>query len=153
MEFYLIVGKTSFSLFTVNKHSFEQIYIDGNPYVKYMLPNIKDKVTLLVNKLANIYNLDETTDISIILIENSDRVRNVNVKNVLGDKVTKSISINSLIEKYIYENNDAAITEYGVNYDGETFVMHNGKIQKQPYSLLGVRVEVDTLMKFDERIK
>ena len=132
--------------------SFEQVHIDGNPYVKYMLPNIKNEVTLLVDKLANIYNLDGRTDISIVLIENSDRVRNVNIKTALGDKITKSISINSLIEKYIHENNDTAIAEYGVNYDGETFVMNDGKIQKRPYSLLGVRIDVDKLMKFDERI-
>ena len=136
----------------MNNRSFEQVHIDGSPYVQYMLPNIKDEVILIIDKLANIYNLDGNTDMSIILVENSDRVRNVNVKKALGNKVTKSISINSLIEKFIYENNDAAVAEYGVNYDGETFIMSEGKIHKQPYSLLGVRVGVDKLMKLDERI-
>lgn len=44
MRFYVVIGKGSFFLYRKENKKFEPEYIDGNPYYRYILHEIKASV-------------------------------------------------------------------------------------------------------------
>lgn len=85
-------------------------------------------------------------------MENIDRVRNLGVSKTLGDKIERTIPIMTLISQYIANQGDEDINRYGINYDGDTYMSNTGGVTKHDYSLLGIRVEVGSMINFVERV-
>lgn len=152
MLFYLVICRTVFYVFEKNGDAFDVVHIDGNPYTKYNLPTIRDDILSLTQSLTDIYNLESSDDLKFVVVENIDRVRNLGVSKTLGDKIERTIPITTLISQYIANQGDEDINRYGINYDGDTYMSNTDGVTKHDYSLLGIRVEVGSMINFVERI-
>lgn len=152
MLFYLVICRKVFYVFEKNGDAFDVVHIDGNPYKKYNLPTIRDDILSLTQNLTDIYNLESSDDLKFVVVENIDRVRNLGVSKTLGDKIERTIPITTLISQYIANQGDEDINRYGINYDGDTYMSNTGDVTKHDYSLLGIRVEVGSMINFVERV-
>ncbi|WP_036378736.1 hypothetical protein [Mitsuokella jalaludinii] len=152
MLFYLVICRTVFYVFEKNGDAFDVVHIDGNPYTKYNLPTIRDDILSLTQSLTDIYNLESSDDLKFVVVENIDRVRNLGVSKTLGDKIERTIPIMTLISQYIANQGDEDINRYGINYDGDTYMSNTGGVTKHDYSLLGIRIEVGSMINFVERV-
>ena len=68
MRFYVVIGKGSFFLYRKENKKFEPEYIDGNPYYRYILHEIKASVKQMLITLADINNLDKSMKILLCKI-------------------------------------------------------------------------------------
>ena len=151
MDLYMIIGKNNFYLYRRTNNGFEIEYIDGNPYRHYDTHTIKSDLANLLETVANTNNLDSANEIYFMLIENSDHIRNSNVEQFLENRVKEKISINDILNRAINSlagNKDLHIGEFGINYDGSSYILRDGKLQQNPYSLLAYNVRQEELMKF-----
>lgn len=151
MQFHVVIGKSAFFVYRKDGEKFEPEYIDGNPYYRYILHNIKSSAEQLLAMLVDINNLDDENELDLVIIENSDRVRNVNVEQVLKKCVKEKIKLSTLLLRLLQdlsEDKSLYIDEFGVNYDGECYVMKNSVLKHSKYSLLAYTVNQEMLMNY-----
>ena len=151
MQFYVVIGKSAFFVYRKNGENFEPEYIDGNPYYRYILHNIKSSAKQLLTALVDINNLDNENELELAIIENSDRVRNVNVEQALEQCIKERIKLDTLLLRLLQdlsEDKSLYIDEFGVNYDGECYVIRNAALERSRYSLLAYTVNQDMLMSY-----
>lgn len=151
MNLHMIIGKNAFYLYRHTNNGFEIEYVDGNSYRHYDTHNIKSDLSNLLETVADTNNLDSSNEIEITLIENADPIRNKNVEQVLQNRIKGKISIDELLTRTVIalaENKDLHIYEFGINYDGTSYLFRNGKLEKNSYSLLAYNVGQETLMKY-----
>ena len=147
----MIIGKNAFYLYRRNGNGFEIEYVDGNPYRHYNTHSIKSDLENLLETVADTNNLDNANEIEFTIIENADNIRNTNVEQVLGNRIKEKMSINDVLIRVvnaISRDNELHINEFGVNYDGSSYILHNGELQKKPYSLLAYNVEQEKLIEY-----
>ena len=151
MDFHMIIGKNAFYLYRLSANGFEVEYIDGNSYRHYDTHSIKSDLENLLETVADTNNLDNANDIEFTIIENADNIRNTNVEQVLGNRVKEKISINDILIRVVNalaQDKNLHIDEFGINYDGASYILHNGNLQKNFYSLLAYNVNQEKLMEF-----
>lgn len=143
MHFFLIVGKTDFYVYTRKNDQLVPEFIDGNPFWPYTPHAVKNDLVRLMYALADSNNLEGIDDITFSVIKNADRVRNVNIINSLGQHLQKEISPDELLLAAIQrlaKNSALHIAEFGINYDGDSYILKNGNLDKNPYSLLAYTI-------------
>ena len=151
MRFYVVIGKGSFFLYRKENKKFEPEYIDGNPYYRYILHEIKASVKQMLITLADINNLDNENEIELVIIENSDRVRNTNVKLALKNYIKETIQLDTLLLRLIHDllkNKSLYIDELGINYDEDCYIMRSNTLERSNYSLLAYTVNQNMLMNY-----
>ena len=144
MHFYMIIGKNSFHAYRLSDTGLEPEFIDGNPFFPYNPHTIKTDVGKFLSSIADSNNLDSTDNIEMSVVLNADRVRNVNTLNALGNKAKDKIPAEDILIRLVNnlsKNNELHIDEFGINYDGESYLMMNGKLQTRPYSLLAYTIK------------
>ena len=144
MHFFLVVGKNKFYIYTRSEGGqLVPEYIDGNPFWEYTPHAIKSDLKKLMNALADGNNLDDINEIKFSVVKNADRVRNVNVISALTDYLQDEISLEEILQtaiKKLSDNPALHIAEFGVNYDGDSYVLKNGNLEKNSYSLLAYTI-------------
>lgn len=151
MRFYVVIGKGAFFLYRKNGKKFEPEYIDGNPYYRYILHKIKPSAKQMVEALIENNNLNNESEIELVLIENSDRVRNVNVKQALNSCVKQVIKLDEILLRLTHDllkNKKLYIDEFGINYDEECYKIRSNELERSNYSLLAYTVDQDMLMNY-----
>lgn len=151
MRFYVVIGKGAFFVYRKEDKKFEPEYIDGNPYYRYILHEIKSSAKQMLAALADINNLENENEIELAIIENSDRVRNVNVKLALENNVKEVIKLDTVLFRVIHDllkDKSLYIDEFGVNYDEESYVMRSNALERSNYSLLAYTINQDILMNY-----
>lgn len=151
MDLYMIIGKNAFYLYRRTNNGFEIEYIDGNPYRRYDTHSIKNDLVNLLDTVADTNNLNSSDEIEITLIENADSIRNKNVEQVLENRLKAKISVDDVLIRAVIalaENKDLHIYEFGINYDGASYIFRNGKLEKNSYSLLAYNVGQEKLMEY-----
>lgn len=151
MRFYVVIGKGSFFLYRKDNKKFEPEYIDGNPYYRYILHEIKASVKQMLITLADINNLDNENEIELVIIENSDRVRNTNVKLALKNYIKETIQLDTLLLRLIHDllkDKSLYIDEFGINYDEDCYIMRSNTLERSNYSLLAYTVNQNMLMNY-----
>lgn len=151
MKFYIVIGKGAFFLYRKNGKSFEPEYIDGNPYYRYILHEIKSSAEKMLTELADNNNLEDRSNIELVIIENSDRVRNVNVEKALEKYITETIKLDKLILRLMHDllkRDNLYIDQLGINYDEECYVMKSNNLERSNYSLLAYTVNQDMLIHY-----
>lgn len=101
--------------------------------------------------LADINNLDNENEIELIIIENSDRVRNTNVKLALKNYIKETIQLDTLLLRLIHDllkNKSLYIDEFGINYDEDCYIMRSNTLERSNYSLLAYTVNQNMLMNY-----
>lgn len=151
MDLHMIIGKNAFYLYRRKNNGFEIEYIDGNPYRHYDTHSIKSDLANLLETVADTNNLDSTDEIFFTVIENSDPIRNKNVEQVLENRLKEKISVDEILIRTVNalsQNKDLHINEFGINYDGSSYIFRNGKLEKSSYSLLAYNVGQEKLMEY-----
>ena len=151
MDLHMIIGRNAFYLYRRTNDSFEVEYIDGNSYRHYNTHSIKSDLENLLETVADINNLDSANEIYFSVIENADKIRNANVENVLGSRIKEKFSVDEILIRAVSslaKDKDLHIDDFGINYDGNSYLFKNGKLEKNPYSLLAYNVSQEKLMEF-----
>ncbi len=151
MDLHMIVGKNAFYLYRLSAYGFEIEYVDGNPYKHYNIHSIRFDLENLLETVADTNNLNNSNEIKIILIGNSDPIRNKNVEQVLGNRIKAKISVNDVLLRAVKDlarNRDLHIGEFGINYDGTSYLFKQGRLEAKPYSLLAYNLEQEKLIEY-----
>ena len=151
MDFYMIVGKNAFYLYRRTAFGFEIEYIDGNPCRNYDTHRIKADLKNLLETVADTNNLDSADEIFFTVIENADPIRNKNIAQVLGNRIKDKFSVDEILTRAVNslaQNKNLHIDEFGINYDGNSYLLKNGRLKKNSYSLLAYNVGQEKLMEF-----
>ncbi len=151
MIYCLVIGKDLCTLYRKNNECFEAEYIDGNPFYRYELHFIKNNIKRLIERLADLNNLEDAEELKFIVVENADCIRNMNVEKFLGDRVKKKVTLDSILIKIIDDlgkNNSLHIDKFGINYDNESYLLKSGKLEQNKYSLLAYNVEASLLINY-----
>lgn len=149
MDLHMIIGKNAFYLYRRTNNGFEIEYVDGNPYRHYDTHSIKSDLANLLETVADTNNLDSTDEIFFTVIENADSIRNKNVEQVLENRLKGKISADEILIRTVNslaKDKDLHIGEFGINYDGASYLFRNGKLEKNSYSLLAYNVGQEKLM-------
>lgn len=151
MIYYLVIGKDEFTLYRKNNERFEKEYIDGNPFYRYKLHGIKNNIESLLAILVDSNNLERTAELEFIVIENADRIRNLNVENYLGGRMKGKIMLDSILTKIINDlgkKKSLHIDKFGINYDNESYLLQSGRLEQNRYSLLAYNIEPNLLINY-----
>ncbi len=151
MDLHMIIGRNAFYLYRRTNNGFEIEYVDGNSYRHYDTHSIKSDLMNLLETVADTNNLDSTDEIFFTVIENADSVRNKNVEQVLENRVKEKFSVDEILIRAVNslsQNKDLHINEFGINYDGTSYLYRNGKLEKNSYSLLAYNVGQEKLMEY-----
>lgn len=151
MDLHMIIGKNAFYLYRRTNNGFEIEYVDGNPYRHYDTHSIKSDLANLLETVADTNNLDSTDEIFFTVIENADFIRNKNVEQVLENRLKGKISVEEILIRTVdslAKDKDLHINEFGINYDGASYLFRNEKLEKNSYSLLAYNVGQEKLMEY-----
>lgn len=149
--FYLVIEKSSLSLFSLN--NYERIPIEGNEQYTYDLNYSTNCINILLEILANEFNLDSIGEIDFIVINNEDKVISEVMNKALEKHIKKIYDIEKIVENLLYKlNRDKKlyIDKYGINFDGKSYIIQENKISKKEFNLLGYTITDEQLIKFVE---
>lgn len=143
MHFYMIIGKSKIYVYRLKNEKLEPEFIDGNPFCNYATQGINDAVSGLLSSLADVNNLDSIDDVEVSVVLNTDRVRNVNAIKALDGHILQEVPLEDVLVRVIKrlsKDRQLKITEFGINYDGDAYILHDGNLEKKQYSLLAYSV-------------
>lgn len=149
--FYLVIEKSSLSLFSLN--NYERIPIEGNEYYTYDLNYSTNYINILLEILANQFNLDSIGEIDFIVINNEDKIISEVMNKALEKHIKKIYDIEKIVENLLYKlNRDKKlyIDKYGINFDGKSYIIQKNKVSKKEFNLLGYTITDEQLIKFVE---
>lgn len=156
-KFYLIIGKDKFLVYHKNKNAFELESIDGNLYVKYDIHRINSDMQNLLEALQNAYNLETMEELKFVVMPNSDPLRNSIIEKALSGETEQASYIYSKYElkdillkaiQRLSKDKKLHISEFGINYDGDSYILMDGILKQGEYSLLGYTIEQERLIDY-----
>jgi hypothetical protein len=149
VSFRLLLTQKKFYVYREKGGTFEQEYIDGNPWMEYDSHQIVENLRQLLTALKNNHNLDVEEQLQINLIGCADDIRNQQVKKCLEDQMGEYTPLLALLPKImraLSEDTTLHIAQFGINYDGMSYVMRDGTLEQNDFQLLAYTVSVDQLM-------
>lgn len=149
--FYVIIQKNYLSVYEKNADMFEKVYLGGNPYFAYTVNNAVDYIQRFFSMIIEEYNLETVGEVDFVVIENEDRIITDAVSKAMGECIKKQLKIEELMLNVIARlgrDKNLCISEYGVNFDERKYIVTDGKINKDEYSLLSYTLNDDMLIKF-----
>lgn len=149
VSFRLLLTQTKFYVYREKDGQFEQEYIEGNPWLEYNIHQIAETLQQLLTALRNNHNFGEEEELCIDMIGCADEVRNQQVKKLLAKQMREYTELTGLILKVMKAlSKDAAlhIEDFGINYDGLSYIMKQGELLQNDFQLLSYTVSVDCLM-------
>ena len=99
VSFRLLLTQKKFYVYREKGGTFEQEYIDGNPWMEYDSHRIVENLRQLLAALKNNHNLDEEEPLQINLIGCADDIRNQQVKKWLEDQMGEYTPLLALLPK------------------------------------------------------
>ena len=151
MNLYLIVGKNEFYLFRRAANKFEIEYVDGNPCRRYNLHSIGGDLEDLLATVADNNNLSSSGEIYISVIENADKIRNLNVEKAIKRHIKEKISLDNMLRRAmdaLARDKNLYIADFGINYDGESYTLRENILERRAYNLLAYNVSPEKLIEF-----
>ena len=149
--FYMITGREALYLYEKNGTNYIRQYIDGNPEFHYQISNAKSDIKKMRKALQEEFNLESDSEIKFAMIENANPVVTEVVTRELGAYLLQKYNLDSLvldIVKRLNQDKKILVKEFGVNFDGVSYQLVNGELQKADYSLLGYTLQADDIIKF-----
>lgn len=125
-------------------HVFEQTpsgYKMMEPEGRDSLPFDQSRAGEAVGKLENILAKNERP--LFIMIASGNKVLNKAFQNALGDKLEKTIRLEGLLInclKNLGQNHANCIDDFGVNYDGRSYNLKDGRLVESSFSLLAYTI-------------
>lgn len=149
--FYMIIGKKNLYLYEKTEHTYEPLYIEGNDSFAYDLNMAQMCVDHLLDTLVDEYNLDSRGEIDLFVIENEDAIITNVMRRSLGEYVQKAYPIRNLLltaTRKLSRDKKLYIGEYGINFDGNNYILSGDELIKKKFSLLGYTLHEDSILKF-----
>ena len=153
--FYVIIKKDYLLIYEKKGNLYERVYLEGKPEYAYNVNSAKDYAKKCLDTIVNEYNLDTMGEIDLIVIDNEDEI----IANAMSDAFGKNVKERIKIEKLMSEvsagigrDKKLRISEYGINYDGKKYLVRDGKVVKEEFSLLSYTLTDDMLMKFVDKL-
>lgn len=151
MHFFMIIGKELLYICRARDGALEPVYIHGNLFQQYnpYSNTIKDDVRKILEAVADQHNLDAADGMDISLVENADRVRTENIKKALSGSIKRIIPLNDVLLRLVNSlrgKKELHIDDFGINYDGDSYLPRGGQLQRSAYSLLAYTVKPEEFM-------
>lgn len=155
MKFFVVIGRNALYTYEKSGQRFETQFIEGSDRYSYHLSNISEEINEYLDALANEKNLGTKAKLEFDVLESADDFCNIGIFSILNSYVDKKYELNSSIETVIKKlSRDKAlmISEYGINYDGYSYSMNDGTLEKAEFDLLAYTIhsrDVIELMNID----
>jgi len=149
MEFLVSIEKNKLRTYERKNGHFEPFYIEGDEFFSYDVTSIKQDVDAYMNSIVHEKNLADASCIELLVLENFDELLNSKFNKAWGDHVRNAYRVHDLMEKAfnaLQGNKELRIPEYGINYDGFSFLLKNGKIEKSDFDLLAYTIHATDLI-------
>jgi len=149
MEFLVSIEKDCLRTYEKVNGRFEPFFIEGDDCFLYEATSIKQDVEEYMHSIAHEKNLADPSDIELIVLGNFDDLLNSKFHKVWGDHVKQTYQIKNMMEKVfsaLQKNKELLILKYGINYDGFSFNMKNGQIEKSDFDLLAYTIHATDLI-------
>ena len=151
LKFYLFVCRDKFYVYRAKDRAVETLS-SGYPYLEYEQDKMRKATENLVIELLEGNNIEDKNELQFVLIENSDKVRNDTVNEVLGNSIIARYNVHDLVKQAVSKlacDPKLYIKELGVNYDGECYHLDDkGPMYRSEYSLLALSIKPEALLKF-----
>ena len=156
-KFYLIIGKDRFCVYHKDNNAFALEYIDGDPYMTYDIHRINGDIKRLLEALQQNYNLETMSELNFIVVKNSDPIRNSVIEKAItgeegqaslikGKYELKDILVKAI--KKLSKDEKLHISEFGINYDGDSYILEDGILKQGEYNLLGYTIAQECLIDY-----
>lgn len=148
--FCVITKKNTLSLYEKDGNHYSKVYLNGNDEYAYSINSTQDCIDRFMNSMAEEYNLDSIGEIDLILIDNEDRIIAESVINAFGDSVKEVVQIEKLIPEIMMKldrDKSLHISDYGINYDGKKYMLHENCVSKEEFSLLAYTISDDQIIR------
>ena len=149
MEFLVSIEKDKLRTYErINGH-FEPFFIEGGDCFFYEATSIKQDVEEYLRSIAHEKNLADASGIELIVLENFDELLNSKFQKVWGNHVKQTYQVQNMMGKVfnaLQKNEELLISKYGINYDGYSFAMRNGQIEKSDFDLLAYTIHATDLI-------
>ncbi|MBO5470041.1 MAG: hypothetical protein J6A03_09935 [Lachnospiraceae bacterium] len=149
MKFLMVIGRNAIFTYAYEGKEYVPQLIEGSEKYLYNVNNISYEIETYLTALANEKNLGTKAKLEFDVLESSDPFCNSMVMNYMETYIEKKYDINNVMKeilKKLSRDESLLIEEYGVNYDGVSFVLKDNEIKKQPYNLLAYRIGYDDLI-------
>lgn len=148
LELYLVICTDKFYVFEKGGGSVQSF--DGNPYFEYEPSKISTATKNLLDSLLENNNLDSRDDLRFFVVESWDLVRNEIVLGRLGENVVHSYSLAEAIERAFgdFSQDARKYMEFGLNYDGHSYQLEQGRTRSGEFNLLAMTIEPQTLLRY-----
>ena len=103
-----------------------------------------------MNVLKENNNLSDSDELRFFVLESSDTVRNEVVMSRLGDTLAHRYSVFAAIERALNDigNDPKEYLEFGLNYDGHSYMIKQGTTNVGEFNLLALTVEPQMMLKY-----
>ena len=148
---YLVIEKSTLSLFQKNSTHYERLYIEGNSEYVYDLNSANESINKLFKILVNEFNLNSIAEIDFIVIDNEDKVISEVVNKTLQKYIKEKYEIKKImkhISQKLSRDKNMYILEYGINFDGKNYILSKNNIIKMDFSLLGYTITNEQLVEY-----
>ncbi len=149
MEFLVSIEKDKLRTYERVKGTFEPFFIEGGECFFFDGASIKQEVETYLSSLAREKNMESPDGIELIVLENSDELLNMKFSRAWGEHVKKVFQVGDMMGKVLNAlqgNKELRVSEYGINYDGFSYVIRKGKIEKSDFDLLAYTIHAKNLI-------
>ena len=149
MEFLVSIEKGKLRAFERVKGHYEPFFIEGEECFSYEVPSIKQCADEFLKSIAYEKNLADSSCVDLVVLENFDELLNSKFRKAWGERVKFSYHISEMMEKVIQTlqgDKELQVSKYGINYDGFSFVMNDGRVDKSDFDLLAYTVHAKDLI-------
>lgn len=134
MKFFMIIGKHALYTYQKSGQGLEPQFIEGSEAYLYNSSSIREDIEAYLEALANEKNLGTKAKLEFDILEGTDRLRNAGIFQSLEDYTDKRYPIDDALKtviKKLSRDKKLLINEYGINYDGCSYKLADGRVEKK----------------------
>lgn len=149
MKFFLIIEKNTLCIYENNNGKYEKQFIEGNDHYPYDLEQVQEDIGSFLDILADEKNLGTKAKLSFDVLENENQIRTNGVMEVLGPYTEERYRLNDTVMKILRKlskDKKLHIQDYGINYDGICYKIHDSRLLTGPFDLLAYTVHGDDIV-------
>lgn len=147
LNLYLLIEHDKIFIYTKTKNGHDLVsqYIEGSDYINYELNTIEDDISRMLNVLLDEFNLDSAGELDFRVVIDEDNLRFAAERLVKTLKNAK-ISVEIIDLKPILSGFISQFQNDGVNFDGNNYVIVNGRLQRRKFSIMGKTLNEKDIM-------
>ena len=146
LNLYLLIEHDKIFIYTKTKNGNDLVsqYIEGSDYINYELNTIEADISRMLNVLLDEFNLDSAGELDFRVVVDEDNLRFAAERLVKTLKNAKISSVEIIDLKPILSG--LISHDDGVNFDGNNYVIVNGRLQRRKFSIMGKTLNEKDIM-------